>query len=331
MILRPSPEAAGADCDGSGPEPSTSSSGYFPAYSYRLYPPSLGGSKSDGQPPPPDRFSPGETVFVQLRSQRETGRAEVLEASPPSGSGSGSGRGGGGDGRYLLRYLDGSGTHRVRPGRISRVFGGPGSGPTVLVAATTDHFRRLARSQLSPEDGVLDVGCNVGDGTAVMAQHASGSGRVAGVDIGGAVIEAARAKHGPAGIRFEVLDALSPLHRNRLRALAREVRCTAVFLDVGGNRELPVLAALVPALLGLIGPRLMVVKSEALRAHADAHARKQLKRGQQRQPEAVGADAYTYELVGPGAGALPWAREWWDALVADVTAAVASPRAPPPP
>lgn len=101
-------------------------------------------------------------------------------------------------------------THAVRPGRLVPVFAPPapaeaeaqpggggsdsgcgGSEPgecrsstgasasAAVVCASTDTYRRLARSQVTKRDAVLEIGCSAGGASALLAQHA---GRVVGVD-----------------------------------------------------------------------------------------------------------------------------------------------------
>jgi Methyltransferase domain len=64
--------------------------------------------------------------------------------------------------------------------------------------------------------------------------------------------------------------------------------CSTVFLDIGGNRDLPPLLHLVPWLLRMLSPRLLVVKSEELAAAAAAeltrqHTEQQLQLQQQKK------------------------------------------------
>ena len=56
----------------------------------------------------------------------------------------------------------------VSLGRVQRVFGRP----AVVVADTTIEYRRLARSQVTPADCVVEVGASFGDCTAVLASRA---------------------------------------------------------------------------------------------------------------------------------------------------------------
>ncbi|KAI8465794.1 MAG: hypothetical protein J3K34DRAFT_525045 [Monoraphidium minutum] len=226
-----------------------------------LYPPPGG---------PAHAYRAGDFVFVWLKSDRDTGRARVVE---PAGA----------DGRVLVAFdVDPSLTHRVRPGRLVPVFsgagsstssssggggggeregGGGGGGCVAVVCAATDSYRRLARSQVTKADAVLEVGCSAGVCTALLAQHA---GRVVGADNSPQLLR--EAKERCPGAAFELVDALaSPDDLARLGA-----GCGAVFVDIGGNRELHALVALLPWVQERLRPRLLVVKSEALAEAAAA-------------------------------------------------------------
>ena len=73
-----------------------------------------------------------------------------------------------------------------------------------MTGKTTDCYRRLARSQLTPHDHVLEIGSAYGKCTEIIHLHAGG--RVIGIDISAESVEASR--HEYPALRFEKLDAL---------------------------------------------------------------------------------------------------------------------------
>lgn len=84
-------------------------------------------------------------------------------------------------GRSSVRYADGT-TADVRNGRITRVVDANVAAPRVIITPDTDSWRQLARSQLDVAvDDAMDIGCSVGAGTAVIAEHCRS---VVGVDVG---------------------------------------------------------------------------------------------------------------------------------------------------
>lgn len=215
--------------------------------------------------PQTPRFLSSQPCTQQKRSDQETGRARVLE--PPAASDCA-------DGPVRVRVafdVDGS-THAVRLARLTPVFGSSSSSTNssgkkvAVVCATTDQYRRLARSQVTAADAVVEVGCSTGGCTALLARHA---GRVVGVDNSQQLVREARARN-PL-VRFEHCDALAA--PDELKALAES--CGVAFVDIGGNRQLESLVLLLPWVLRELSPRLLVVKSEALAASAAAELERQ--------------------------------------------------------
>ena len=164
--------------------------------------------------------------------------------------------------------------------------------PLGICCFGTAAFRALAGSCLRPggADVVLEIGSSYGVCTAQIAAALgdgtsdgmkSGARRVVGVDTSRELVAAAAARF-PA-LRFERADALATPHavvaiaERLLREEEEEeeegggggggaAAELVVFVDIGGNRELEALVALLPwVATGLPRvPRLIVVKSEAL-------------------------------------------------------------------
>ncbi|KAG5457260.1 MAG: hypothetical protein BJ554DRAFT_2775, partial [Olpidium bornovanus] len=247
---------------------------------YRLFPP----------PPPPPRDPQdrpacphyvGEEVFVNLRSDKPTGGARIVALSPEAranGSAEAAEAAAAADPRYRgrvkVRYHDNGSTCHVRPGRLTHVHrtedaGGPAGATLMLVCASTADYRRLARSQCRPSDNILEVGCSYGECTALLAAHCK---RCVGVDIGAEVVAAARERHGGrANVEFEQYDVFEwNGHLARKERFAGE-DVHAVFVDIGGNRELSTIVRLIPFIRREIRPRLIVVKSAKLARRAERH------------------------------------------------------------
>jgi ubiquinone/menaquinone biosynthesis C-methylase UbiE len=69
-----------------------------------------------------------------------------------------------------------------------------------LAAVRRNDFERL---QLSPGDAVLDVGCGAGEVCVELARRVGPSGRVCGVDLSAAMVDAAAAAAQAAGVQVE--------------------------------------------------------------------------------------------------------------------------------
>ena len=119
----------------------------------------------------PLTFAVGDEVFVQLYSDKSTGRgriiglpdAEVMHKP---------------DCRYMVQFRDGS-THDVRVQRILPVV----TQSAIIITPETEDFRHLCRTQVSKGDIVLELGCSYGKATKILCEQA-GDDHVIGVDLG---------------------------------------------------------------------------------------------------------------------------------------------------
>jgi SAM-dependent methyltransferase len=257
----------------------------------------------------PDRIkiNVGDVVYVSLRSHRDTGRATVLEfISDPESQYAG---------RYKVRYHHDGSTAHARVDRLAPVVTYPER--CVIVCASTDDFRRLARAQLMRADHCLDIGCSYGRGTAIMAQHC---GSVIGIDLSVETVLAARKAY--RHIRFERLDAMK--HVEELLTLGRD--CSHLFVDIGGNREVETLVTLLPHLERTLSARMIVVKSSKLKHHAELHL------------AAAAAAAAAVEGLPCAMQPVHGCAAWWGALLAltrtrnaEMLGALTSPAASAPP
>lgn len=122
-------------------------------------------------------------------------------------------------------------------------------------------YRATIPQLVRASDSVLEVGCEWGTTTALLA---SGAGLVIGSDVSREVVEQGRLKH--PGIRFEVLDAFD------VRALLQlEIPFTKIYLDLSGlsgYRSLLDLIALLNTYSSVLRPDTIVVKSGALKNFA---------------------------------------------------------------
>jgi hypothetical protein len=129
--------------------------------------------------------------------------------------------------------------------------------------ATRDvrEYRATIPAWVTPDDVVLEIGCEWGTTTAALARRCR---EVIGTDISGEVIERAREKH--PDLRFEVLDAFDVP-----AALALGPRFTKVYMDISGfsgYRSLLDVISLLTMYGTMLGPEAIVVKSGALKHFA---------------------------------------------------------------
>ncbi len=122
-------------------------------------------------------------------------------------------------------------------------------------------YRQSIGTWVQPDDVVLEIGCEWGTTTALIAPHCR---RVLGTDISADCIEWARVLH--PGIEFAVLDAFD------LRAaLALGATFDKVYIDmsgISGYRSLLDTIALLQAYASAMGPKAIVVKSGSLKHFA---------------------------------------------------------------
>jgi protein-L-isoaspartate O-methyltransferase len=131
--------------------------------------------------------------------------------------------------------------------------------PKTKIVATRDvkSYRATIADIVQADDRVLEIGCEWGTTTRVLARHAT---QVLGTDISRACIERARATN--PDLAFAVVDAFD------LRAVqALGDTFTVIYIDVSGlsgfRSTLDVLA-LLNSYAALLDPRTIVVKSGAL-------------------------------------------------------------------
>ena len=133
---------------------------------------------------------------------------------------------------------------------------------TVFVGTRgVQEYRASIATWVKPDDVVLEIGCEWGTTTALLAPACR---EVIGTDVSAECIGVARRQHPQ--LRFEVLDAY-----DLPGALRLDRRFTKVYIDVSGlsgYRSLLDVIALLNMYATLLAPAAIVVKSGALKNFA---------------------------------------------------------------
>lgn len=122
-------------------------------------------------------------------------------------------------------------------------------------------YRATIPHLITSQDYVLELGCEWGSTTHILAQYASS---VIGTDVSAACIERARQTY--SDVAFAVLDAF-----NVRAALNLGTTFTAIYMDLSGlssYRALLDVVSLMTMYATVFQPRLIVVKSGALKHFA---------------------------------------------------------------
>jgi hypothetical protein len=133
---------------------------------------------------------------------------------------------------------------------------------TVFVGTRgVQEYRATIPVWVNADDTVLEIGCEWGTTTALLAPHCR---EVIGTDVSAECIAAARRQH--PDLHFEVLDAY-----DLPAALRLDRRFTKLYIDVSGlsgYRSLLDVIALLNMYATLFSPEAIVVKSGALKNFA---------------------------------------------------------------
>ena len=122
-------------------------------------------------------------------------------------------------------------------------------------------YRATIPTWMRPDDVVLEIGCEWGTTTALLAPHCH---EVIGTDISAECITRARQRH--SDLRFETLDAF-----DARAALAFNRPFSLIYIDVSGlsgYRALLDTIALLTMYATLFRPRAIIAKSGALKQFA---------------------------------------------------------------
>jgi SAM-dependent methyltransferase len=131
----------------------------------------------------------------------------------------------------------------------------------IIATRGVQEYRQTIPAVVRPDDHVLEVGCEWGTTTAVLAQYAA---YVTGTDISQKCVDRARAMR--PGLDFRVLDAFDVRS-----VLDLGLPITKVYMDLSGlsgYRGLLDLIALIQTYAGIVRPDTVVVKSGALKHFA---------------------------------------------------------------
>ena len=129
----------------------------------------------------------------------------------------------------------------------------------IMVAASTETYRRLAAELPLPDDAVLEIGCSSGATTQILARR---SRRVLAVDVSAPFVERVRADLAHAsGVTALQLDG-----RDVPDLAAHLPNPDLIFVDIGGNAQLDNVVLQVRQCLMTFSPRVLVVKSAELSA-----------------------------------------------------------------
>ena len=142
----------------------------------------------------------------------------------------------------------------------------------LAICPDTTQFRQWAQSLVSPGDRVVEIGASYGEASAILAQSSGNVANVIALETSKSVLAEAKRRH--PDLRFIQLDVLRDPQTldaivTSLMANAPKARLS-VYVDIGGNRELEALVAILPWILGLrarqmsITPAVVVVKSLTL-------------------------------------------------------------------
>ena len=129
---------------------------------------------------------------------------------------------------------------------------------SIVVVPETSQYRALAISQVTTRDRVLEIGCDFGVCTAILARQAS---HALGVDISAARVQKASQTYGHVA-DFEVLDCLSDLEGLTRVPASRN----KFFIDINGNRSADTVLQAIANLQHVVKmmPDIVVVKSREL-------------------------------------------------------------------
>ena len=150
--------------------------------------------------------------------------------------------------------------------RVDNPCSGEGSSlPLLVCCAETEHYRRLAITEVEEvdvrDDIVLEIGSDLGITTNLL--YESHSGRVVGVDLSESSV--LRARESYPLIRFEQLDVLERGALLRfLKNFSGECPFQQVFIDINGSRELSSVLQVISVVKTVIDPKMVCVKSRTL-------------------------------------------------------------------
>lgn len=192
----------------------------------------------------------GDRVFLRSKSAKELGRhGFVLQAS---------------NGRVHVRLDDGT-EKSVQLKRLIPLLTGKSTlQQKIIVTSETKPYRNLAASQITKKDHVLEIGCSTGESSIILSKY---SASWIGFDNSDRIISQCQAKFHSDDTGRAISNCVY-----KVDAMAEPVRArdlvknfpTAIFIDIGGNRDLDGVLKMISWGLQSFDPRLIVVKSREL-------------------------------------------------------------------
>ncbi len=124
----------------------------------------------------------------------------------------------------------------------------------IIVLSNKDSFRNIARTLPTPEDVVLEIGCSTGEATRLLATTGA---RIIAVDKSPSCV-----RHLQQELRPHEHVVVACLDGRNIPGLADLVENpTIIFIDVGGDAQLDIVALQLRLILRAFRPRTIVVRS----------------------------------------------------------------------
>lgn len=191
-------------------------------------------------------FSNGDLVYVRPKSAHGGRRGALVRVSQENA---------------IVRFENSSHERNVRSKRLVPIYPRKAKAPVVVLTSETYPYRHLAASQLTLEDQVLEIGCSTGEASAIMMRSA---GSWMGFDVSTEMVDHCCWKKMGTESVFK-MDVL--VDRRGAEELVRQHfprGPTAVFIDIGGNRDFESVTRSIAWSLCVLSPQLVVVKNRAL-------------------------------------------------------------------
>eukprot|EP01134_Creolimax_fragrantissima_P000068 CFRG0068T1 len=237
----------------------------------------------------PQQCKIGDLVLVNLRSDKDLGRAVIIEGSSLS-TNSGTDvtakphtdmtkQKEGMAGRVKVQFLHNGHEQYVQQSKLRLCFQrpleftnnikqSPLPGLNVVVCYSTSEYRHLARTIPRADEHVLEIGCSYGKASAILSRNCD---KLTAVDVSNDCIVSCRndceasAKCVGAlknNTVFHCFDVLAD--KSSLFDIIANVGC--VFVDIGGNRSVPAVIAIINFVERFASAKcaMIIVKSEAL-------------------------------------------------------------------
>lgn len=131
--------------------------------------------------------------------------------------------------------------------------------PRVILTSETYPYRHLSASQLGLEDCVLEIGCSTGEASVIMMRSA---GCWMGFDVSSDMVAQCLKTGSKSVFKIDVL--VDPKGAEELIRQHLPRGPTAVFIDIGGNRDATSAIRVIAWSLRVLSPQLVVVKNRAL-------------------------------------------------------------------